>query len=452
MALMRKFNSNSVIFVALVSLYILGQLLIGTYSPVSGKFIFDAPADIDFLYYGAIANSLLNDFPPPNPAFCGEKLTQPFLQYYPLALLSEIFDSFTGIRILNVGYIILLGLLLRHYFPAKYGRPLLLLTAASTFMADLNSLGVDLIARGFTHAPFFILLTVALFGRNVILRSLAIFFAALLNGYLLLIIAPFLAILAAWKRTSANLSIFVSAVAGLAAAALFISSVAETRPLLQVLTASFRFDPSEILIHAAPMIILAVIYRHREMMLLLSLAVIFGSLIHYNPFFPIFLAYYAGAMNVAVESPKIRAGETLAALVLAALFLGFILTSYQKYDPYRGNYYPRADSRLKPAFDWIRANTAPDDCFLSLTADGADMALVMTIRPVYLGYISHLSHLGITWQERYNATLRFGETGQAPEEVRFIFYGPVEQKYFPNISPRYPVVYRDSVVTIYSRY
>lgn len=448
---MKKIDVNLAVSVAILVLYILGQFLIGTYSPAAGQFIFGAPADIDFLYYGAIANSLLNDFPPPNPAFCGEKLTQPFLQYYPLALLTKLLDPFIGIRILNIGYIILLGLLLRRYFPANYGRPLLLLAAASTFMADLNSLGVDLIARGFTHAPFFVLLTIALYDRNVILRSLAIFFAALLNGYLMLIIVPFLALLAAWKRTSANLFIFVSAMAGLTAAALFISSVAETQPLLQILTASFRFDPSEILVHAAPMIILAAIYRHREMILLLSLTVIFGSLIHYNPFFPIFLAYYAGAMNVAAERPKIRAGETLAALVLAALFLGFILSSYQKYDPYRRNYFPRADSRLKPAFDWIRANTAPYDCFFSLTADGIDMALVMALRPVYLGYISHLSHLGIRWQERYNATLHFSETGEAPEEVRYIFYGPVERRYFPNVSPRYPVVYRDSVVTIYSR-
>lgn len=449
---MRKIDVNLAVSVAILVLYILGQFLIGTYSPSSGKFTLSAPADIDFLYYGAIANGLLNDFPPPNPAFCGAKLTQPFLQYYPLALLTKLLDPFIGIRILNIGYIILLGLLLRRYFPANYGRPLLLLAAASTFMADLNSLGVDLIARGFTHAPFFVLLTIALYDRNVILRSLAIFFAALLNGYLMLIIVPFLALLAAWKRTSTHLFIFVSAMAGLTAAALFISSVAETQPLLQILTASFRFDPSEILVHAAPMIILAAIYRHREMILLLSLAVLFGSLVHYNPFFPIFLVYYAGAMTVAVERPRIKAGETLASLVLATLFVSFLSSSYQKYDPHRGNYFPRADSRLKPAFDWIRANTAPDDCFFSLTADGTDMALVMALRPVYLGYISHLSHLGIRWQERYNATLHFGETGEAPEEVRYIFYGPVEQRYFPNVSPRYPVVYRDSVVTIYSRH
>ncbi len=449
---MRKIDVNLAVFVAILILYLLGQFIIGTYSPSSGKFTLSAPADIDFLYYGAIANGLLNDFPPPNPAFCGERLTQPFLQYYPLALLTKLLDPFIGIRILNIGYIILLGLLLRCYFPSNYARPLLLLAAASTFMADLNSLGVDLIARGFTHAPFFILLTVALYGRSIIFRSQAIFLASLLNGYLMLIIVPFLALLALWKRTRAHLLILIAAVAGLAAAAWFISSLAEGRPLLQVLTTSFRLDPSEIIIHAAPIIILAVIYRNREMILLLSLAVLFGSLVHYNPFFPIFLVYYAGAMTVAVERPRIKAGETLASLVLATLFVGFLSSSYQKYDPHRGGFHPRFDARLEPAFDWIETKTSPDDCFFALTADGADMALVMALRPVYLGYISHLSHLGIRWQERYNATLRFGETGEAPEEVRYIFYGPVEQRYFPNVSPRYPVVYRDSVVTIYSRY
>lgn len=446
---MQKPDANLIIFIAILATYVAGQFLIGTYHPIDRKFVFDAPSDVDFLYYGAIANSLLNEFPPENPAFAGTNLTQPFLQYYPVAILAKIFNPYNGIRILNVVYLILFGLLLRHFFPHRYSLPLIILFVCSTPVAGLNALGVDLIARGFTHAPFFLLLTIALFAKDLRIKSVSIFLATLVNGYLMLIVLPFLLAMLIRDMKRDKICLFVFSTAGLAIAALAVTSAATEKPFYFIFTESLRFDPAEVLKHAVPFVILAIIYRHGQMIVLLATSILFGTFIHYNPFFPIFMIYYSGSIILAEGDLRNRRLRPLAGFVIGALLIGFVFAAYIKYNPNNMEFYPRYDSRLNDSVDWILKNTNVNDKFVALTADENDLGLIMQYRPVYLGYIGHLSHLGLNWKERYNATFRLFEKGAIPDEVDYVFYGPVERKYFPDAVLPYKIVYRDRHTIVY---
>jgi len=446
---MKKLDINLIIILAVLIIYITGQFLTGTYNPNDKRFVFDAPADVDFLYYGAIINSLLNDFPPQNPAFAGVKLTQPFLQYYPAAVLAKIFYPYNSIRILNVLYLILFGLLLRKYFPHRYGLPLLILFVSSSLYVTINSIGVDFIARGFTHVPFFILITIALFEKKLSLRLAAVFVAALINGYLILIFGLYLGVLLILKRNREYLLLSGSALLGLLLASLIISSEAVDKPFYFILSESLGFNPVEIIKHAAPFLILAFICRHKSMTILLIVSIIFGSIVHYNPFFPVFMIYFAGAMLLAGGEIKIKKAESLVYLFLGVLIIGFFIASVDKYNPTHRHYYPRYDTRIEKASDWIKNNTESKSAFMAMTADDNELGLIMQQRPVYLGYIGHVSHLGLKWLFRYDDLIKTYKMGKIPSGIDYVYYGPLEQKYFPNSPIQLPVCYKDEHVTIY---
>jgi hypothetical protein len=446
---MKKLDINLIIFLAIIIIYIAGQFLIGTYDPNDKKFVFDAPSDVDFLYYGAIINSLFNDFPPQNPAFAGVELTQPYLQYYPAAILAKIFNPYNSIRLLNVLYLVLFGLLLKKYFPRRYGIPLIVLFVSSSLFVDINAIGVDFIARGFTHVPFFILITVVLFEKRLSLRLLAVFIAALVNGYLMLIFGLYLGVILLLYRNRENLYILISAVLGLVLASLIVSSQAVEKPFYFVLTESFGFNPVEIIKHAVPFLIFAFICRQKSMTLLLIISIIFGALIHYNPFFPVFMVYFAGAMLLAAGELKINRAESLIYSFLVVLFIGFIISSYDKYATSHRHYFPRYDTRIDKAVAWIKDNTKSNSTFMALTADNNDLGLIMQYRPVYLGYIGHISHLGLNWRPRYDDLVKLYKIGKIPSGIDYIFYGPLEKKYFPQAPIKLPICYQDNFVEIF---
>ena len=446
---MKKFDINLIIFLFILVIYLVGQFLIGTYNPDDKRFVFDAPADVDFLYYGAIVNMLLNSFPPENPAFAGVKLTQPFLQYYPAAVLAKIFNPYNSIRILNVIYLVLFGLLLKKYFPRRYGLPLIILFASSSLFVSINAVGVDFIARGFTHVPFFILITVALFDKRLFLRLLSVFLAGLLNGYLMLIFGIYLGVTLLLHRDRENLLIFISSLLGLLLASLIVSSEAVEKPVYFILSESYGFNPVEIIKHAAPFLILAFICRHKAMTILMIISIIFGSLIHYNPFFPVFMIYFSGALLLADGEIKFPGAESLVYLFICVLFIGFLISSYDKYNPDSRHYYPRYDFRIEKAVNWIKENTAQNSVFMALTADENNLGLIMQDRPVYLGYIGHVSHLGLQWHQRYDDLLKLYKIGSVPKNVDYIFYGPIEKKYFPNTPIKLPTCYNDEYVEIF---
>ncbi len=449
--MMKPEKRNSVIFAVLVGVYILAQFFIGTYDAKFNRFVFDKPADIDFLYYASIINTITDHFPPENPAFAGVKLTQSFLQYYPAAILAKIANPYNAIRILNVLYLILLGLIFRKYFKKTYGLALILIFAASIFASGINALGVDLIARGFTHTPFFILFALALFAKDVRVKTLSIFAAAFVNGYLMLMIVPYYLIFAIIEKKRDDIIMLVSSGLATVLAAFLVSSEAVIKPFYFVFTESFAFRPVETILHALPIIILSFIFMHKRMRILIAVAVIFGSLIHYNPFFPVFMLYFAGAVTVAEgrlqeHIPFIRALNYCIFIVLIA---GFLYSGFEKYYPGHKNYYPRYDDRQNAAINWVTHNTSKNDVFLALTADADHLAYVMEDRPVYMGFIGHLAHLGLDWQSRYNATGRAWSGGPIPPDVDYIYYGPLEREYFPGFKTGMQEVYKDSSVTIY---
>ncbi len=445
----KKIDYNLIVFIALICIYIVGQFLIGTYDTQKNEFVYEAPADADFLYYGAIINSVFSSFPPENPALAGVKLTQPFLQYYPAAVLSKIVGPYNAIRLLNLIYLILFGYVLKRYFPKNYGLPLLLIFAASTYSTYINALGIDLISRGFTHAPVFILLTITLFGQSVKTRSVAIFIAALLNGYIMLMVLPVLLIWFIYKKERQYLFLLGAGVLGMIIASLFVMSEAVEKPVYFIMAESFKFAPLEILKHATPIIILGVFYRHIQGYILLSFAILFGALIHYNPFFPVFLVYFSGAMMLAEGKPVFEFSKRTSSALLGLMFILFIFLTYQKFNPNNESYFPRYDSKITKSIEWIENNTKSDAIFAAINADQNDLALIMQYRPVYLGPIELVAHLGLNWQPRYEAIMKLYKFGLVPEGVDYVFYGPVEQKYFPGMKLSNSIAYQDQFVTIY---
>ncbi len=445
-----KYNKiNKIAFVLILLIYIAGQILIGTYRPQEEQFYFDAPADVDFLYYGAIINQLLNDFPPQNPAYAGVKLTQPYLQYVPAALLGLIIEPYNAIRILNLLYFVLFCLLIKKLAPQRYGLAVVILFAASVPGAFINAIGVDFIARGFTHIPFFLLVTYSLFGENMYIRMAALFSASLTNGYLMLIILPFLTIKLLLDRNREVLFILISGIIGTGLSAIVISSEAVNKPFYFIFSESFWIAPWEIIKQAIPFIVLSFFFRHRDMIILMVLAIIFGSFVHYNPFFPVFVVYFSGAMMLTFGKMKIRNGDEVAILMSLGLFITFIFAAVNKYSPYSGYYYPHINRDTEKARNWMNDNTNPDDIFMSVTADFDNPSLLMENRPVFLGFPGHVAHLGLNARQRYNDMTKTYLTGQAPEQVDYIFYGPVEKKYFPRANLPFDTVYKDPRVTIF---
>ena len=185
---------DSLFFALVVAVYIIGQILIGAYLPADDSYYYDAPADVDFLYYAGIVNQMKYSFPPQNPAYGGVPLSQSFVQYYPVVALSLVMSPYVAMRILNLVYLILLALVLRRYFPRGWGIGLAIITAGSIGFGLINSLGIDLIARGFNHFPFFIAFFVAVFEkRHAWLRYGCLFLLGWLHSFMALLALLFLA-------------------------------------------------------------------------------------------------------------------------------------------------------------------------------------------------------------------------------------------------------------------
>ena len=132
-----------------------------------------------------------------------------------------------------------------------------------------------------------------------------------------------------------------------------------------------------------------------------------------------------------------------------SVFFAPLIFAWGKYNPQGMDYYPRHDSRLDGPTRWILRNTPKDASFLALTADGTDMALIMQHRPMYLGFIGHVAHLGLNWGDRRARTIEYYSGQKGPEGVDFIFYGPVERKYFPDATLAFPVAFRDTNVVVF---
>lgn len=444
-------KANAIFFILVILIYVVGQFLIGSYHPGDQSFHFDAPADVDFLYYCGIINQMKHNFPPQNPAFGGVVLSQSFAQYYPTVILSYLVDTYIAIRIINVLYLVIFGLLLIRYFSSGWGIGLAIIAAGSVGFGMLNSLGIDLITRGFNHFPFFIALTIALFEKKQKwLRFAALFCLGWLHSLSAFIAAIYFCIKLIRERFSReSVSHLVFIGAGLVSAASIVIGVSD-KPFYFMFAEGFWVDISDLWMHSIAGLILVLMARKSDLIIFFAVAFIYGILFHHNPFFPIFLIYYISGL-AAIEiwnSRKRLAWVPLSAAII--LFIGFVTGAIDRYNSLEGTYLPRIDEVYSKAGVWLENNTPSDAVILTIPPDHDWSCRLQEKRALYLGFVGHAAHLGLDWKKRAEKIYGlFLNSAVYIGEIEYVVFGPTEKLIFPNFSlDRYPV-YRDSQVVIW---
>lgn len=439
------------LFILVLAVYLTGQALIGTYHPQRGTFHFDAPADVDFLYYAGIIAQMKHSFPPQNPAYGGVPLSQSFLQYYPTVLVSLAVNPYTAMRILNVVYLLLLAALLRRYFPRGWGVGLAILAAGSVGFGLINSLGIDLVARGFNHFPFFIAFTVGLFEtEKKWLRYICLCLLGWLHSFSALLALLYFAVTVVTQRLSRSSIIdAVLCLAGLASAAAITMGVAD-KPAYFPFTEGFGADLTDLWMHAVPALILSILAGKVRIYILFLVAFLFGLFFHYNPFFPVFILYYAAGW-AGLEVCRARTRYRLVPPAVAGLLLaGFLYAAYEKYDPRQGNSVPHLDYSYAGAARWL-ADQTPSEAVVVTVPPGPDWnCRLMEVRALYLGFIPHVAHLGIDWRERAEKIISFFRKPSVyMAETTYVVYGPNERKLFPDFRLDTAPTYMDREVRIW---
>ena len=447
----REISLDRFLLAVVLLAYLAGQLLIGTYLPADGKLHFDTPADIDFLYYAGILNQMKVDFPPQNPAYGGVPLSQSFVQYYPTMLVSLFTNPYLAMRVANLLMLALLALVLKRYFSPGWGLGLVIIGAGSVGFGLINSLGIDLVARGFNHFPFFIAAIVALFERKrVWLRWGSLFLLGWFHSYLALLTLLYLGAVVIIERFGRRAIIDGAICAlGLASASIIITGAAD-KAFYFPLVEGFGFSLQDLWMHAVPAVVLCALSGNGRLLSLCGIALVFGALFHYNPFFPIFMLYFAAAL-AAIETFQ-RGGYRRATATGAAILLliGFLINGYGKYNPCQGHYLPHLDQAYAKAGEWLAANTPSRAVILVAPLLSDWSCRLMETRAVYLGFPPHVAHLGIDWRERAQKTANyFSYPAVYIVETGYVVYGPNERKVFPSFGLKGDPVYRDEQVTIW---
>lgn len=438
-------------FLVVLVLYLVGQVLIGSYLPDDGTWHFDAPADHDFMYYAAIIDQMKHAFPPQNPGYGGVPLSQSFLQYYPTVAVALIFNTYLAMRIINILYLLLFTLVLRRYFPRGWGVGLSMLAAGSVGFGLLNPLGIDLIARGFNHFPFLIALLAALFEtEKKWIGYLCLFLLGWLHSFMAFLVFLYLVvILVAQRFDRSALYRAASCFAGLIAAASITLGIAD-KPFYFPLIEAFRFDLTNLWMHALPALILVVGANRPRIYFMFLVAFIFGMFFHYNPFFPVFILNFTAAW-AAMDIIRSRPALGLLPLTMAVLMLaGFIIYGYNKYDSRKGRYVPLIDRHYAAASEWLEKNTPHDAVLLTAPCQPEGTCRLMETRALYLGFFPHVAHLGFDWFKRGEKIIYyFRNPSVYMAESDYIIYGPIERYLFPNFRLEESPVYQDDRVKIW---
>jgi hypothetical protein len=451
MVLSRLKSPDGILFGIVLIAYILGQVFIGSYLPADGTFHFDAPADVDFLYYAGIFQQMMHSFPPQNPAYGGESLSQSFIQYYPTALVATVINPYLAMRLMNLVFLLGLAFVLRRYFQPGWDIGLTIIAAGSVGFGLVNSLGIDLIARGFNHFPFFIALTVALFERdNRRARWVSLFLLGWLHSYLALVSLVCLGVTAFMERFRRDtIQDAVWCLAGVGSAALLTLGTAD-KPFYFVFVEGFRFDLKDLWMHAIPAFLVVLPTRNVQLYIWAGTAFLFGAFFHYNPFFPVFLLYFVtGAAAIELYRRKGAASIGMAALA-GVLFVGFAVNAVGKYDPHHGAYLPHLDPEYAEAGRWLAVNTPATAVLLTAPLEPDWRCRLQETRALYLGFIPHVAHLGIDWRGRAQKLANyFSRPTVYTVESVYVVYGPTERRLFPGFGLEDVPVYRDDRVTIW---
>lgn len=445
------FGPDRIFFILIVLIYAVGQFVIGSISPDDGTLDLSAPADVDFIYYAGIINQMRHSIPPQNPAYGGEPLSQSFVQYYPAALLSIILNPYVAMRILNFVYVILFAAVLRRYFRTGWGAGLSVMAAGSIGFGLINSLGIDLIARGFNHFPFFIAFTVALFEREKrLMRYSCLFLLGWFHSFSALLALLFFVGETVAARFSRDRIVDTAICAlGLVSAASITLGVAD-KPFYFPFIEGFGLDLTHLWMHAVPVMVLLVFVRNTRIALLGGIAFLFGLLFHYNPFFPVFMLYFAAGwavMEINVLKERLRVFSHITA---AVLLIGFIIGAVAKYNPYEGRFVPIRETEYTGARRWIEENTPAEAVLLAVPIQPGTISRLMETRALYLGFPPHVAHLGIDWRNRAGKILTyFRNPSVYIGETDYVVFGPAEHKLFPEFRLDSSPLYRDEFVTIW---
>jgi hypothetical protein len=445
-----RFSVDAVFGIAVILSYIIGQVVIGSYDPGDGRLHFDAPSDLDFLYYAGIIEQMKHDFPPQNPAYGGVPLSQSFVQYYPTAAAALVVNPYLAMRILNLVYVLLLAMVLRRYFLRGWGVGLAMTAAGSVGFGLINALSVDLVARGFNHFPFFIAFVIALFEeRNEWLRYGALFLLGWLHSFLALQALLLYGGLVLFDRFSRRRIVdALICLAGVVSAASITLGVAD-KPFYFPFVEGFRFDVTDLWMHAVAPLALAAAARNVRIIMLTAVAVLFGMFFHYNPFFPVFMLYFAAGW-AGMELFAQGGYRFVVTAVACALFVGFVFSAVGKYNPGKGNFVPFTNDPYFAAGRWLEANSAPGAVLLTAPLESDKQCRLIETRAVYLGFIPHVAHLGIDWRVRAQKILSYyRQPAVYMAEIDYIVYGPVERKLFPDFRLGGDPIFRDASVTIW---
>lgn len=443
---------NILFFILVVLIYAVGQFYIGTRLPDDSEFHFDAPADADFLFYAGILKQLTAGFPPQNPAFGGVVLSQSFIQYYPTAILAQFIGPYAAMRIFNFVYLLIFAFLLRRYFSKSWGIGLAVICAGSVWALAINAVGVDLIARGFNHFPFFILLIIGLFEKKFnYLRWIALFLLGSVHTYMAFLVLLALAVLALMDKFKKRSVIDVIVCAcGFIPGALMTASVA-TRPFYFPFTNAVNLSLRSVWPHALAGLAAAYFVRDRRVLVFLFVPLVYGFIFHYNPYFPVFIVNFATGWAFMFIADKGKIPGIYVALATLLLITGYGFAVVNKYNPNVGDYFPRSDSEYRAAAQWLEENTPEDAVVMTLILADSWRTRLMETRAAYLEVPNMVNHLGINTAPRIDQIFSyFRNPMRTLVDADYVVYGPYEQYYFPGfqISNR-PPVYRDSTVAIW---
>jgi hypothetical protein len=447
------------------------QLAVGTLGGAEGGLRLDRPYHQDYWYYAALARAVRTGFFPENPTFAGEPLTQHSLHLIPLGLLSLAMNPYLAMRVLNFLYCVLFLLLLRRYFPRRYGLVALCLLLCAPPHYTHNPVAVDLMTRGFQHFPFFFLLLPTLFEKRR--RALRVAATALLpwaHGMMALAFGPAV-LYVAWREDRRLLIAYGAGLASAAASVMIVSGGAGGANLLEHL----RFEPRETLLHLVPLGV-AFLWTQAPLPLIAAAGgVVLSSVIawlRYYFLFPIDVGTALAAATAAsgataasaaaavpgkpLLGPRVRRWVTASAILLAFAF--FTRGMIHQFGPLR----PFDRRPVASALAWIAHSTPPDAVFLVAPTPRefeADDSFYRTrgygywlaeIRDLYVGFFGWAEVVGLPGVDRSIRAHRFfSNEAPPPEEVDYVFFGPMEQGMYPQFSPEgLAIVYRDEHVAV----
>lgn len=432
------------------------QCLVGTIGGSESAWRMDRPYYADYWYYAGLAQALLTDFPPHNPVFAGRLLSQYNFHLAPLAALSLVMSPYLAMRLLNVLYGVLLLLLLRRYLPHSFGLAGLCILATAPLYYRLNPLSIDLMTRGFHHAPFLLLAVAAMLEtQRPILKGAAIFLLPWAHGLMALSFTPMVgfACRSQWQPYWLVLTGgFISAGAGV----WLISGGESGGELLQ----SLGWRPLEPLLHLFPLII-PLLYVRRSLWLIgAASAWLMAAVVGWNRFYFLFGLNFALAMaSVEAVLSDSRQKRNAAAVCIVAAIVGAVIGGYRQlyaHEPY--------DRRpVAAALAWIKSNTPRNAVFLQAPAPavlldndepyrrGGFGYWLLETRPLFIAYPPWATTIGLPGGLRaMGAVAYFQGEAPLPQGIDYVFYGPMEQAWFPSFSPRSATtVYRDEHVIIF---